>query len=361
VPIQYILGFQRLGVEAFWVDHLSPVDPLEHAHSLDYLTRRFDWTAREFGFQDRYSIVYDGGKRHFGLSGERLAELAREADLLLAVSGKGLPRESPLLGIPRRAYVDVDPGFTQLWAHQGAMGLEQYNYFFTVGQNVGKPGFKIPTRGIEWRPILPLVVLDLWPPRADESCQRFSTVADWWGSQYSRFEGELYGGKREEFLRFISVPKKAKQRVEIALAIYPQDYKELGLLHRNHWKIKNPCTYAGDPYSYREFIQYSRAEFSVAKGGYVKSNSGWVSDRTACYLASAKPALVQSTGFEESLPAGKGLLTFRTVEEALAGFEAINDEYLSHSRAALEIAQKHFDARVILRSILEQVGLSASP
>lgn len=357
VPMQYILGFQRLGVEAVWVDHLGPVDPLTEPHSLEYLMRRFDSTAREFGFEDRYCVIHDGGRRHFGLSRERLAEVVSRADLLLAVSGKRLPADSPLLSIRRRAYVDVDPGFTQMWAHQCDMGLDQFQNFFTVGQNVGKRGFDIPTPGIEWRPIFPPVVLDLWPPRVDEKCERFSTVSDWWGSQYSRFQGKLYGGKREEFLRFIGVPKKARQRIEIALAIYPRDSRELGLLHENRWEIKDPYLYAGDPHSYREFIQYSRGEFSVAKGGYVLSRSGWISDRTACYLASGKPALVQSTGIEDSLPTGKGLLTFSTVEEALAGLEAIDADYRAHCEAAAELAAKHFDSRTVLRSLLDQLGL----
>ncbi len=357
VPMQYLLGFLRLGVDAFWVDQLNHVDPLKDAHSFDYLMHRFDSTAREFGFQDRYCVVYESGRQYFGLSRERVTELASKADLLLSISGKGLPKGLPFLEIPRRAYVDVDPGFTQLWALHGDMGLQQFNYFFTVGQCVGLPCFRIPTQGIEWRRILPPVVLDLWPPRIDENCSRFSTVADWWGSQHIRYEGELYGGKRDEFLRFAEVPRRARQKVEIALAIYPEDHKELGLLNRNLWKIKNPYMHAGDPHSYREFIQFSRGEFSVAKGGYVKSRSGWISDRTACYLASGKPVLVQSTELEECLPTGTGLLTFRTVDEALAGFEKIDSDYRSHCDAALDLARKHFDSDTVLRSILEQVGL----
>lgn len=122
-------------------------------------------------------------------------------------------------------------------------------------------------------------------------------------------------------------------------------------------KSKTYIFYAGDPYSYREFIQFSRAEFSVAKNGYVKSNSGWISDRTACYLASGKPALVQSTGFEGYLPTGKGLLTFRTLEDAVRSIEAINNDYLSHCRATRQIAEKYFYSDVVLGYILEQVGL----
>jgi hypothetical protein len=98
------------------------------------------------------------------------------------------------------------------------------------------------------------------------------------------------------------------------------------------------------------------AEFSVAKGGYVKSRSGWFSDRTACYLASGKPAIVQSTQFERRLPVGEGLLTFRSVEEACAAIEAIDHDYLEHCRAARRIAERYLDSAIVLGTILDRVG-----
>lgn len=309
-------------------------------------------TADEFGFGGQWCLVYDGGKRHFGLGQEQLAVRAAEAELLVAISGSGLPRDSPLLRIPHRAYVDVDPGYTQLWAQQVDMHLDQFDSFFTVGLNVGAPGSAIPTGGIQWNVMLPPVVLDLWPANIDPECERFSTVGDWWANQYVRFEGQDYGPKSEQFLRFIGVPLEAGQPVEAALSIYPRDHREIGLLQRNGWILRDPFMYAGDPAAYREFIRYSRAEFSVAKGGYVRLGTGWVSDRSACYLASGKPVLVQSTGIERHLPVGDGLLTFRTPQEAVAGLHAINADYLDHARAAREIAEGWFDSDLVLSGLL---------
>jgi hypothetical protein len=356
VPIQYLVGLQELGVEAWWVDHLDPVDPRRDPHSIDYLMERLERTARSFGFQQRYCAIY-GKRRHYGCSAQDLEDVAAGADLLLGLSTKRLPSDSPVLRIPRRAYLDLDPGFTQIWAHQCDMGFDQFQHFFSVGQNVGRPGFGIPSRGIEWRTFLPPVVLSLWPGEPDERCRRFSTVGDWWGKQYTRFQGEYYGSKREEFLRFVKVPALARQRVEAALAIYQGDHKEIGLLNQNGWQLRDPYLYAGDLYSYREFIRYSRGEFSVAKGGYVKSRSGWVSDRTACYLASARPALVQSTGFETRLPTGQGLLTFTTPEEAVAGLEAIDSDYRTHALAARRLAEERFDSARVLGALLAATGL----
>jgi hypothetical protein len=115
--------------------------------------------------------------------------------------------------------------------------------------------------------------------------------------------------------------------------------------------------YAGTTESYREFIQYSRAEFSVAKHGYVKSRSGWFSDRTACYLASGKPAVVQSTALEWCLPTGVGLQTFSTVAEACEALDTLHQHYDEHCTAARAIAEAHLDSAIVLPALLNRVGI----
>jgi hypothetical protein len=259
--------------------------------------------------------------------------------------------------IPRRAYVDVDPGFTQIWAKQYDMGVDRHNFFFTVGQNVGTPRFKIPLDGVNWQPILPPVALDHWPARIDSNCKRFGTVGDWRGNQHAILDGEYFGGKRREYIQLLHLPKAAKHSLELALCIGAEDWEDIGLLQESHWKVLDPYLYAGDPQSYRQFIQFSRAEFSVAKSGYVKSNSGWISDRTACYLASGKPALIQSTGCEWRFPEQKGLCMFHSEEEATAGLKAIDDDYLAHCHAARELAERHFDSDQVLGFVLSHLGL----
>ncbi|HUQ21274.1 MAG TPA: hypothetical protein VM099_16800 [Gemmatimonadaceae bacterium] len=356
VRLQYILGLQRLGVDCYWIDQLKPVDPLIHHHSLEYITSRFANLAEQFGFSDRYCIVYNEGESHFGMSKTQLEQLASEADLLLNISGHMKP-ESPLMRIPRRAYVDVDPGFTQIWGAE-LLHLERHNLFFTTGQNVGTERFRIATGAFDWIPFLPPVALEAWPANIDDRCTRISTVADWHASQGAWYAGELYGGKQDEFFRFMEVPKLADKQIELALTIHQTEYRDQGTLLDNGWLIRDPYFFAGDVHSYREFIKYSRAEFSVAKGGYVKSNSGWISDRTACYLASGKPAIVQSTGFEDSLPEGLGLVSFTTIEEAVAALATVDNDYLKHCAAAREIAERYFSAEVVLSRLLAAAGLS---
>ena len=144
---------------------------------------------------------------------------------------------------------------------------------------------------------------------------------------------------------------------EVALGISQTEFEDQAMLLWHGWKMLDPYFYTGDPQSYREFIQFSRAEFSVAKSGYVKAQTGWVSDRTGCYLASGKPAVVQSTGFEASIPTGKGLLTFTTVGEAIAALDSVDADYIGHCKAARDIAERYFSAEVVLGKILEEAGL----
>ncbi len=356
VRLQYMLGLRKLGVESFWVDRLAAVDPLEHPHTLDYLMERFERSARQFGFQDHYCIVYNRGEKYFGLSKHALRKVVDSADSLLNISGH-LPSDSPLMKVPRRAYIDVDPGFTQIWAVEHDMAIERHNFFFTVGQNLGTSRFSIPLRGVDWRPILPPVFLDQWPARIDAACKRIGTIGDWRGSQHAIHDDQYFGGKRREYIRLLHLPKASGRRIELALCIGTEDWEDIGLLQESGWSVLDPTIYAGDPLSYREFIQHSRAEFSVAKSGYVKSNSGWISDRTACYLASGKPALVQSTGCEWRFAEQKGLLFFRTQEEAIAGLKAIDSDYVAHCHAARQIAEKHFHSDQVLGSVLSHVGL----
>ena len=355
VRLQYLLGLDRLGVEGFWIDRLDGIDPTRHHHTLDYLVSRFDRMAEDFGFTGRYCILYNG-ERHFGMTGSHLRRLLRATDLVLNLGGP-FPPDSPLMTARRRAYVDLDPGYTQLWADEVDMGFDRHDVFFTVGQNVGSAQFRAPDNGRTWHAMFPPVVLAQWPLHVGEAYRRFSTVADWRGSQYAVLNGRLLEGKREQFLRFARLPLETGERFELALCMGQYDHRDLARLSRCQWKIRDSYAFAGDPHSYREFIQNSRCEFSVAKTGYVKTNSGWISDRTGCYLASGKPAIVQSTGFESRLPSGKGLLTFRTLADAAGHVRAVNADYLAHCRAARQMAEDYFDSDKVLSSTLEIAGL----
>jgi hypothetical protein len=116
---------------------------------------------------------------------------------------------------------------------------------------------------------------------------------------------------------------------------------------RDAWEV---CS---TPDDYRSYIQGSRAEFSCAKPSCALLANAWISDRTLCYLASAKPAVVEHTGASRFLPEAEGLLRFRDMDEAVAKIEAVEADYDRHSRLARELAEEHFDGEKVLRRVLE--------
>jgi hypothetical protein len=203
------------------------------------------------------------------------------------------------------------------------------------------------------------VVLEDWPVVKSADPWRFTTIASWRGSYGPVQVGDkTYGLKLHEFRKFIEVPRLVGGEFEIALDIHPAEERDLQLLRENEWQLVDPKRVAGDPVQYRRYVQNSAAEFSVAQGIYVDTNSGWFSDRTVRYLASGKPVLVQDTGFARYLPVGEGLLTFRTLDEAAAGARSIAGAYDRHSRAARRIAEEYFESGKALRQILEQIEMA---
>jgi glycosyltransferase involved in cell wall biosynthesis len=114
---------------------------------------------------------------------------------------------------------------------------------------------------------------------------------------------------------------------------------------------------AGDPWRYADYIRGSAAEFMAAKSMYVETNSGWVSDRSICYLASGKPVLAQDTGIARLLPTGEGLLTFTTLEEAAEAVERVRREPRRHAQAARRLAEEYFDSSLVLGALTARLGL----
>lgn len=122
------------------------------------------------------------------------------------------------------------------------------------------------------------------------------------------------------------------------------------------WELVDPADVAATPDRYRRFVQESKAEFGLAKSGYVVSRSGWFSDRSACYLASGRPVVAQDTGFPAYLPTGDGLLCFADADDVVAAVERINGDYGRHRRAARVIAEEHLDSDRVLARLLEHLG-----
>src|SRR2546421_8685479 len=133
----------------------------------------------------------------------------------------------------------------------------------------------------------------------------------------------------------------------LALSIHPDETKDLAALKGNGWKLLNPLDVSSTPSQYRRFIQTSKAEFGIAKSGYVLSRCAWFSDRSVCYLASGRPVIAQETGFSRFLPVGDGLFAFQTANDVLRAIEEMRSDYARHARAARAIAGEYFDSKKV--------------
>lgn len=321
--------------------------------------RVFADTMRRFGFEHDAALVCEDDGDVAGITRDEL--LARAADAALLVNISGHLRWPALLErLPHRAFVDLDPGFTQIWAAGGEDGgaLDGHELHFTVGEHVGEASCTLPTAGVRWRAIRQPVVLERWQPAPGADFGAFTTVASWRGAYGPpSWNGRRFGVKAHEFRRFAEVPERTGLRFDVALDIHPGDDADAARLRAGGWRVADPATVAGTD-GFRAFVRGSGAEFSPAQGVYVDTRSGWFSDRTVRYLAAGRPALVQDTGFSEHLPVGAGLLAFSTPDEACRGAHAIVADYAAHRAAARRIAERHFAPRPALAPLLRAGGLA---
>ncbi len=364
VRLNWILGFRKLGCRVFFLEEIAPstcvdqggaVCPFSDCVNLAY----FRSVSAAFGLEKSATLIYDQGKETYGLGRLGLIELARQADLLVNISGH-LTCPDVLSRFRCKAYIDIDPGFTQFWHAdpRTAFTVNEHDHYFTIGENIGTSDCVIPAGGIPWRAVRQPVVLEEWPVVRADAADRFTTIASWRGPFGPvQHDGKTFGLKVHEFRKFIDLPGRVPGKFEIALNIHNADEKDRLALLDHGWRLVNPRDVASDPLAFRRYVQDSSAEFSVAQGIYVDTNSGWFSDRTVRYLASGKPALVQDTGFGRNIPTGNGLLAFRTLDEAVAGADRIMRDYDRHCRAARGIADEYFDSDKALGQFLgETIG-----
>ena len=337
VRLSYVLGLRRLGLDTTFVEQLDR----PAAAGLEW----FRTVTGRFAIDG--SVVDADGNL---LAGRPV----READVLLNVSGN-LRVPSLLALFRRRAYVDLDPCFTQVWHASGTVALVDHHVHFTVGENIGTSRCDVPTNGIRWRPTRPPVVLDEWPEARAVPFDRFTTVSTWRpGHGPVALGGRTLGLRVHAFRRLVDLPRIAGLPFEAALAIDSAESADILRLRAGGWQLVSPRRVASTPDRFRAYVRQSGAEFSVAQEAYAVTRTGWLSDRTARYLASGRPALVEDTG-QRTVPTGDGLLTFRTPAEAGRRARSLVRHYEAHRAAARDLAARYFDSGVVLRSLLEDV------
>jgi hypothetical protein len=355
--LQYVLGLRRLGHDVYFVEpvpdrSLRPAGAsLAESDNASYFA-----AVRTAYLKEKAALVRAGSSDTDGMSYDELRAVARRADVLINVSGM-LQDEALISRIPVRVYLDLDPAFVQLWhATQGIdMRFDAHNRFVTVGLQIGRPGCDVPTCGRDWVHTLQPVVLDAWPASGGIVLDGLTTVANWRGYGSIEHNGVHYGQKAHSLRKLIDLPARTPEKFMLVLNIDPGETADLAALKRYGWDLLRPAR-TGTPWDYKNFIHSSKAEFGLAKSGYVASRCGWFSDRSACYLASGRPVIAQETGWQEFLPAGEGLFSFDSADDVLAAIDSLNANYSKHRRAARSIAETYFDSDLVLSRLLEAVG-----
>ena len=359
--LQYILGFRRLGFEVYYVEYLSATecfdDAWKPASFLDCAnTRYFRALIDRFELAGRAGLLEWEGSNYVGLSHADIAKIAPNIDLLINLSG-GLHVKSILAAPHRRMYVDLDPGYTQVWQEEYGidMKLRDHDVYVTVGLNLGTPECPFPTCGIDWQTTLPPVVATEWTTNQPPG-PAYSTVADWRGFGSIEWRGIHYGQKADEFLRLIELPRRISAPLELCLYIHPEEPGR-SELEEHGWRLASPSDHVPNPDRYRDYIFHSRGEFTAVKQGYAAGRTGWFSDRSACYLTAGRPVIMQDTGIGKYVPTGDGLLTFTDIDSAAQAINRVESDYSHHAAAATAFAREFLDSDLVLSRLLQLAGI----
>jgi hypothetical protein len=382
--LQYVLGLSKLGHDVFYFE-----DSGEWPYNLDGGPDGSDWVARDpmdtvrplakiferYGLGERWAYRFPVEPQWFGISDLKRKEVLETADLLINVSGT-IEHPEQYRDVRRMVYIDSDPGFTQakiaLGQDEFCRRVNAHDVHFTFGE---APTSRVPVTGHRWRPTRQPVVLSEWCT-AGAHREAFTTVMSWTSYKPLVFDGRMYGQKDVEFRKFLELPERVGPgRLEVAMGrlhhvtwesqemnLPPHaaelvhtnpDWTPADLLEHLGWRTVDPLQVCGDLDSYRYYIRSSKAEWSVAKNGYVGDRTGWFSCRSACYLAAGRPVVVQDTGFTEVIPAGEGILAFTTMDEAVDAMRAVDSDYTRHAKAALSLAAEYFDSGKVLNRLID--------
>jgi hypothetical protein len=367
--LQYVIGLAQLGHDVYYHEDTWswPYHTVERTYTSDgnysarYIGDFFERYAPELGERWHYLHLHETS---FGMARAAFDEVARTADVFLNVSGAGFIPDNLS---PRcvKVFLDTDPGYNQImlserfaWSEnveRWCASVATHDHHFTFAENIHGADCVIPTMGFEWKTTRMPVVIDLWEPAARNEppeAAPWTTIMTW-----NAFKGKLvykgveYKSKGTEFEKLMELPRLAGVRLRVAVGGVNAPLKRLGSYG---WQTIDGPSATLLPSQYVSFISGSRGELSPAKHVYVAMRSGWFSERSACYLAAGRPVVVQDTGFARALHVGEGLLSFRTMQEAVAAIHEVGTDYVRHAEAARAIAEAYFDSDKVLTHLIDE-------
>jgi hypothetical protein len=362
--LHYLIALRRLGYDPYYIEDSGRwvYDPALNDLSPD-ASRNVEAVAAVLaahGFGERWAFRgrYPGG-RCYGMTDAQILELYREADAFLNVTGAQEIREEHMQ-CRRRIYVESDPFASQVKVATGdaatIAALGAHDTHFTFGENVGQPDCLVPVERFTWLPTRQPVVMDLWQHAHSAAEAPYTTITTWHNTGKDiEYQGDrYYWTKDREFERFLDLPRRRAVPFELAVGV---DDTVRQRLEASGWRLRRSIDLSASVPGYRDYIQRSRGEFTVARDQYVRPRTGWFSDRTACYLAAGRPVITEDTGFGKFIPTGRGLFAFTTMDDVLAAVDAIESDYERQCSAAREIAEAYFGAEKVVASLMSRAGL----
>jgi hypothetical protein len=358
VFLQYLLGLQALGHDFLYLELLHSTG--DRTQDSQFVQSFFD-RLKQFGLSDRAALLLcphkdpapdlENSQPH-GRTISQIKQIAADADIFWNMCGAF---RKPMLSLfRRRAFVDLDPGHLQVSGLQWDLELSEHQAFLSVGTKMADADCEVPRLGCDWKPFVPFVYLPMWKPAPDPGASApFTSVTHWGWDELWLGQRRLSISKRDAYLRYLELPQRTGRTFELAVNIHPEDTTgDRDLLQKNGWRLVHPYDVASSPEQYQEYIAKSRAEMSCPKPIHRELKTGWVSDRTTCYLASGRPAICENTGFTDHLPASEGFIAISDIDEATAAVRAIDNEYERHSTAARRFAEEHLDSNKCLPKMI---------
>jgi hypothetical protein len=344
VFLNWALGLRALGCRVIWLEQMPQRgDPAERIGVLEERLRGYGLDEIALVEPDGTAPTLPAAQRHLDLDGA-----ASEADLLLNMMSGFAPEI--VAPFRRAALLDIDPGLLQVWWTKGWVQIAPHDVYLTIGETVGTPDALFPDAGVEWHHVRPAVHLDIWTVADDSPTRPFTTVSHW---PMNHQENPRPNTKRHGFLPYLDLPALTCQQLELAISMFGEPVPAELVDHG--WSVVDAWEVAGTSGAYRDYIRSSRGEFSCVKPSCVEYQNAWVSDRTVCYFASGRPAVIEHTGPSRFLPDAEGLFRFRSPAEAAAQLETVAADYERQSRFARALAEEYFDSRKNAARALEIV------